>query len=233
MARTSRGSRKWPTSAWRGLLHDAVALLDTLKEQPRWSFGGGTSLAVFYDHRVSYDVDIFVSDSDTVTALSPNRNPATTALLAGRSYQFPGNYLKLEMEAGEIDFIIAGRRTSEPVQAWRFERREIDIDMPWETAIKKMFYRPSTFKVRDAFDLAAVVDHHPEQLRSNLSVIEDRIDKLLDRLDALAAAYERMVADDINPSEAGVRYGKKEALQSAIALLSDWQSTAKSASSRS
>ena len=224
MARISRGSRKWPTSDWRGLLHDAVTLLDTLTEVPRWSFGGGTSLAVFYDHRISYDVDIFIADSDALTALSPNRNPATTALLAGRSYQFPGNYLKLQIENGEIDFIVAGRRTATPVQPWPFENRKIDIDTPWETAIKKMFYRPSTFKVRDAFDLAAVVDHHAEQLRSNLNVIEDRIDKLIDRLDALTPAYESMVADDINPTEAGARYAKEDALRSAIALLKDWQS---------
>jgi len=224
MARISRGSRKWPTSGWRGLLHDAVALLDTLTEAPRWSFGGGTSLAVFYDHRVSYVIDIFIADSDTLTALSPNRNSATTTLLAGRSYQFPGNYLKLQIEGGEIDFIVAGRRTAMPVQPWSFENREIDIDTPWETAIKKMFYRPSTFKVRDAFDLAAVVDHHAAQLRSNLNVIEDRIDKLIDRLDVLAPAYESMVADDINPTKAGARYAKEDALRSAIAFLQDWQS---------
>lgn len=158
MAGTSPGSRKWRTSDWRGLLRDAVALIDTLKEAPRWSFGGGTSLAVFYGHRISYDVDVFVANADALTELSPARNPATKALLAGRSYQFPGNYLKLQMEGGEIDFILAGRRTADAVQPWSFEGREINIDTPWETAIKKMFYRPSTFKVRDAFDLAAVID---------------------------------------------------------------------------
>jgi len=39
----------------------------------------------------------------------------------GRGYQFPGNYLKLQLESGEIDFIVAGRRTSDPVQGWEFE----------------------------------------------------------------------------------------------------------------
>lgn len=223
MAGTSPGSRKWRTSDWRGLLHDAVALIDTLKEAPRWSFGGGTSLAVFYGHRISYDVDIFLANSDTLTALSPARNPATKALLAGRSYQFPGNYLKLQMEGGEIDFILAGRRTADPVQPWNFEGREINIDTPWETAIKKMFYRPSTFKVRDAFDLAAVIDHHGEQLRSNLSVVEDRLDKLIDRLDALAATYESMVVDDINATEAGSKYATGDAIGSAISFLATWR----------
>jgi Nucleotidyl transferase AbiEii toxin, Type IV TA system len=223
MATTSPGSRKWRTSDWRALLRDAIDLLDTLKEPPRWSFGGGTSLAIFYDHRISYDIDIFVANSDTLTELSPARNPATKDLLAGRSYQFPGNYLKLQLESGEIDFIVAGRRTTDPVQRWAFEGREIDIDTPWETAIKKMFYRPSTFKVRDAFDLAAVVDRHAEQLRSHLIVVEDRLDKLIDRLDALAAAYENLATDDINPTQSGTRYATGEAIQSSILFLVNWR----------
>jgi hypothetical protein len=222
MAATSPGSGKWRTSDWRGLLRSAIALIDTLEEKPRWSFGGGTSLAVFYDHRISYDIDIFVSSSDTLTELSPAGNPATKALLAGRS-QFPGNYLKFQLESGEIDFIVAGRRTTNPVQSWEFEGRAIDIDTPWETAIKKMFYRPSTFKVRDAFDLAAVVDHHAEQLRSQLIVVEDRLDKLIDRLDALAAAYESLAIDDINPTESGTKYATGEAIQSAILFLLNWR----------
>lgn len=223
MATTSPGSRKWRTSDWRGLLRDAIALLDTLKERPRWSFGGGTSLATFYDHRISYDIDIFVASSDALTDLSPARNPATKALLAGRGYQFPGNYLKLQMERGEIDFIVAGRRTMDPVQPWEFEGRVIDIDTPWETAIKKMFYRPSTFKVRDAFDLAAVVDHHAEQLRSHLIEVEDRLERLVDRLDALAAAYESMVIDEINLTRTGSKYATGAAIQSAILFLANWQ----------
>jgi hypothetical protein len=110
------------------LLHDAIALLDTLTPRPKWSFGGGSSLAVFYDHRISYDVDIFLAGADAVTALSPGRNRATKALLAGRSFQFPGNYLKLEMDGGEIDFILAGERTRDPVQPWEFEGRKIAIE---------------------------------------------------------------------------------------------------------
>jgi hypothetical protein len=223
MAGTSPGSRKWRTSDWRGLLRDALSLIDTLPAPPRWSFGGGTSLAVFYDHRISYDIDIFVSSSDTVADLSPARNPATKALLAGRGSQFPGNYLKLQMADGEIDFIVASRRTADPVQPWQFEHRTIDIDTPWETAIKKMFYRPSTFKLRDAFDLAAVIDRDGAQLQQHLGVVADRLDKVLDRLDALSATYESAVIDDVNATEAGARYAKDEAIRSAIAFLTDWR----------
>ena len=204
-------------------MHDAVALLDTLAPQPRWSFGGGSSLAVFYDHRVSYDVDIFLASTDAMTALSPGRNPATTALLAGRSFQFPGNYLKLEMDGGEIDFILAGERTRDPVQQWEFEGREISIETPWETAIKKIFHRSSTFKVRDAFDLAAVIDHDGARLKAHLFEVEDRLDKLTDRLDALTAIYEKAAAVEINATASGRQYMEERAIRSAISFLTDWR----------
>ncbi|MGE0237116.1 MAG: nucleotidyl transferase AbiEii/AbiGii toxin family protein, partial [Parvibaculaceae bacterium] len=171
MPRTSPGSGKWQTSDWQGLLRSTLSLLDTLDEKPEWTFGGGTSLAVQYEHRISHDVDIFVPHSQTVTDLSPVRNPAVRALIAGRNYEFPDNYLKLQLESGEIDFIVGSSRTRLPTQPWSFEGRTILIDTPWETAIKKMFHRPSTFKIRDVFDVAAVIDRDGGRLEAALPEI--------------------------------------------------------------
>lgn len=218
----SPGSGKWQTSDWRSLLRDAVSLIDTLVPQPDWTFGGGTSLAMHYDHRISHDIDIFVSNSQTVTDLSPGRNPATKVLLSGRSYQFPGNYLKLQLENGEIDFIVGSSRTRDPTRPWPFQERTILIDTPWETAIKKIFYRSSKFKIRDIFDLAAVIDRDGEKLKSSLSEIEDRLDKLIDRIDALAPIYEKAANEDINPTESGRKYMKASAVLSVLGFLRGW-----------
>ncbi|UEM23278.1 hypothetical protein JL100_011260 [Skermanella mucosa] len=117
MGETSPGSRKWPTSAWRDLLTSTIQLFDTLPETPEWSFGEGTSLAVHCDHRYSHDIDAFVSSAEVIRALSPNRNPATKRLPDGRKYEYPGNYLKLVLDRGEIDFIIGGSRTDRAVES--------------------------------------------------------------------------------------------------------------------
>lgn len=215
----SPGSGKWQTSDWRGLLTDALSLLDTLDRKPDWTFGGGTSLNVHYDHRVSHDIDIFVASSETIAGLSPARNPATKVLLAGRNYEFPGNYLKLKLASGEIDFIIGSRLTREATRPWQFEDRTILIDTPWETAVKKIFYRPSTFKIRDIFDLAAVIDHDGERLKSSLPEVADRLDKLIDRIDALVPFYETTVKDDINPTESGRKYMGHAAILSVLDFL--------------
>ncbi|MPZ24486.1 MAG: hypothetical protein GEU28_13350 [Dehalococcoidia bacterium] len=223
MAGTSAGSTRWPTSDWQGLLRDAIRLLDTLKEPPKWTFGGGTALAVFYEHRISYDIDIFLPNADAVTDLSPARNPATKALLGEHGYQFPGNYLKLELDRGEIDFILGGRRTAEPTHPWEFDGRTILIETPWEAAIKKVFYRSSTFKVRDVFDLAAVIDRDGERLKSCLPEVEDKLDRLLDRIDALIPVYEERAKADINPTEQGRKYMTREAIDSVVAFVREWR----------
>jgi hypothetical protein len=223
MGETFPGSRKWPTSAWRDLLTLTLHLLDTLPVPPEWSFGGGTSLAVHYGHRFSYDIDAFVGGSDVIRALSPNRNPATRALLDGRKYEYPGNYLKLVLDSGEIDFIVGGSRTDRPVETWQFEGRDVPIDTPWETAVKKMFYRPSTFKVRDVFDLAAVVERHPDELRAGMAEIDDRLPRLLDRVDHLRPVYAKLAVDDVNPTESGRKYMSTAAIDSIFEFLRDYQ----------
>lgn len=193
-----------------------------MEEAPRWTFGGGTALALHLGHRVSYDIDAFVRDSDILRDLTPARNPLTRVLLAGRKYEYPGHYLKLDMGVGEIDFIVAGRRTDDPTQEWTFEGRVIRIETPWEIAVKKAFHRPSTFKLRDIFDLAAVVESHPEHLAASLGEVEDKLDKVIHRVALLAPQYETLVIDDVNPTEYGRRYLGRTAPEAVLAFLTAW-----------
>jgi len=174
---------------------------------------------VHYGHRHSYDIDLFLSGSDAVHDLAPNRNPATRALLDGRAYEYPGNYLKLTLDEGEIDFIVASARTRDPTQDWTFEGRALRIDTPWETAVKKMFHRPSQFKVRDVFDLAAVIERHPAELAASLDEVADRMPRLLDRIDRLRPAYERLAEQDVYPTEDGRRYMAASAIEGVYAFL--------------
>jgi Nucleotidyl transferase AbiEii toxin, Type IV TA system len=224
MAGTSTGSTRWPTSDWQGLLRDAIRLVDTLKDAPTWTFGGGTALAVLYEHRISYDIDIFLPSADALTDLSPTRNPVTKELLGAHGYQFPGNYLKLELGRGEIDFILAGRRTDDPSRPYEFEGRRILLETPWESAIKKIFYRSSTFKIRDVFDVAAVIEHDGERLKPYLGEVEDKLARLLDRIDALAPVYEERAKADINPTDRGRKYMSGEAIESIAAFIRQWRS---------
>ncbi len=176
-----------------------------------------------YDHRVSYDIDIFVRDSDALRDLTPARNPLTRALLAERKFEYPGNYLKLNLDAGEIDFILAGRRTEHPTTPWNFDGRTVLIETPWEIAVKKIFHRPSSFKIRDIFDVALVLERDPDALSASLAEVEDRLDKVIDRIDRLIPSYAMAAAEDINPTVSGLPYMQAEAAEAVLAFLTDWQ----------
>jgi hypothetical protein len=151
--------------------------------------------------------------------LTPARNAATRALLAGRGFEYPGNYLKLNLDGGEIDFIVAGRRTENPIRPWTFNGEEIPIETPWEIAIKKIFYRPSSFKVRDLFDLAAVLDRDLADLAASLPEVEDRLDKVIDRVERLVPEFAETAAVDINPTSGGQCYMTRDAAEQALSFL--------------
>ncbi|NIJ40603.1 MULTISPECIES: nucleotidyl transferase AbiEii/AbiGii toxin family protein [Parvibaculum] len=216
------GSRKWPTSKWKALLRDAIRILDASATPTPWLFGGGTALAVHYKHRVSYDVDIFVPSQDALRDLAPQRNAITKSVLGENKTNLPGNYLKLRFPYGEIAFITGGRRTDTPSQAWEFAGRVIDIETPWETATKKMFFRASSLKIRDIFDIAAVIDHHGDELRECLPEVEDRLPNVLDRVKSHQPAYERRVLGEINATKTGRKYMTAAAIDSVVGFLEDW-----------
>ena len=105
--RPSRGCMTSPPAepSWQPLLEVALAALATLDRDVRWSWGGGTALALRLEHRISLDIDIFLPDATALRSLSPQRNPAVRALTD--RWQEPGHYLKLEFAQGEVDFIAA------------------------------------------------------------------------------------------------------------------------------
>ena len=188
-----------------------------------WIFGGGTALAVHLSHRVSYDIDAFVCSSDVIRDLTPNRNPVTREILGGRRYEYPGNYLKLCLDHGEIDFIVSSSHTDNPTTAWDFGGTIINIETPCEIVIKKIFYRPSSFKVRDVFDFASVLPSYGDALALALPEVEDRLDKLRDRIALLAPSYEASAVNDVNPTEIGRQFMTRAAPDRVLAFLAGWR----------
>ncbi|GLH78077.1 hypothetical protein SSBR45G_29850 [Bradyrhizobium sp. SSBR45G] len=137
-------------------MQKALLALDSLEGGPGpWTFGGGTALAQSLDHRISYDVDIFLDSSAVLKRLAPNINPFTKSLCD--TWQWPGKYLKLILrDVGEIDFLNAPTFTDDPTYQLRFGERAIAAERPAEIMAKKLIYRAATYTARDTFDLAAV-----------------------------------------------------------------------------
>jgi hypothetical protein len=147
--------------------------------ETRWTLGGGTGLFLSLHHRVSYDIDIFLEDPRGLKRIAGD--PRTKRISS--DWQFPGNYLKLIREEGEIDFILAADITEDCHFVYDFQGTEIHVETPAEIIAKKIRYRGSNFAIRDVFDFAMAVEHHP-QLMDTLGKVISRNDfqKTLDRV---------------------------------------------------
>ena len=186
-----------------------------------WDFGGGTALSVHLEHRVSYDIDIFIDSSKHLKALTPQFNADIKNLLGNNSFEYPGYYLKLYQEHGEIDFIIGSPQTEPGVVSWEFNNYPIMIETPEEIIMKKIIYRGSKFKNRDVFDLAAVLDSERRQVMvDSLSANTESLPLLLDRIGLLEGTYEQQIQYDVNPLPAGRKWMTLHAIKIATDCLS-------------
>jgi len=151
-------------SRWRDLLRLALPALDRVygrvvdMEAPAWTLGGGTAIAIRIDHRVSYDIDVFIQ-SGRLKDLTPPANPDAARISS--TFHWPGHYLKFEHAMGEIDFLSAPLQTKPGFEPYDFEGRTIALETAEEVIVKKARFRSATFTARDVFDLAAVAAARP------------------------------------------------------------------------
>jgi len=146
-------------------------------------------------HRLSKDIDAFITDPQYLSMLSP-RLGGENAWACDASTE-AANHLKLVYPEGEIDFIVATPITSLASESMAIpEERglaatQIEVAHPVEIALKKLVYRAGSLKVRDIFDIAVVdsIDH--EVLRANLHHASGVKQAILKRLASLSEDYCR------------------------------------------
>ena len=195
------GLRKWPATAWRTLLELALPALDEVGADVRWTLGGGTGLALKLDHRISYDIDIFLENASHLRALSPNRNTAARAI--SNRWQEPGHYLRLEREEGVVDFIIAAQQTDLTPWTYTFKGRDVPIEEPAEILAKKLKYRGSRIISRDIFDILAVHRFDPAIVREAVATAPDGARRAVDRIRRIEKRYRETIIDEVNPTATG------------------------------
>ena len=132
--------------------------------------------------------------------------------------------MKLCFDHGEIDIIVASSRTEKPTEKWQFEAMVINIETPSEIIVKKIFYRPSSFKVRDVFDFAATLPEYGDILYQNIFEVDDKLDKVIDRIKRMSSVYETLALSEVNPTEIGQQFMSRNAIDSVIAFLESWKS---------
>lgn len=181
-----------PQNAWKILLKHALTILKSSNiPKSDWTFGGGTALMVWYNHRISQDIDLFFTSAQYINYITPRVND--TALSLTDDYTESSNFLKLRLPIGEIDFIIAPHLTHNPFKEKTIERNNILIETPEEIIMKKLFYRTEGLKVRDLIDLAVVVKNRKSDLSKYLELLKNKKEVLQERFNKIKENYNSEV----------------------------------------
>jgi len=183
-----------------------------------WTLGGGTGLALKLDHRISYDIDIFLEDAGHLRALSPSRNTASRAI--SDRWQDPGHYLRLEREEGVIDFMVAARVTDLAPWHYGFKGRDIPVENPAEILAKKLKYRGSQIIPRDVFDILAIRRFDPAIIKMAVAAAPDGARRAADRIRRIQKRYRETIAEEVNPTASGAELLEIDPME-AVDILSE------------
>lgn len=174
---------------WKDLFKLACLFLESADiPEDRWTMGGGTVLMLHYHHRISKDIDIFFSDAQYLTCLTPRLNDTVERYI--KDYNEQSNFIKLKFDTAEIDFIVAPNLTGEPTIMLDIEGVSVRTDPPVEIVIKKMFYRAESLKTRDIIDIAVVVKNSKLQLLKYLDIYAGKVETLIERLNLIKSNYQ-------------------------------------------
>jgi hypothetical protein len=147
-----------------------------------WILGGGTVLMFNFNHRYSKDIDIFFSDPQYLSFVSPRINDCVEDKL--NDFIEQAHFTKLFFSEGDVDFIL-GRQISSFPPREIVQLPGVMTEHPVEIITKKIFYRADSFKPRDIFDLATVYRHCRKEMIKEALLFTNMIDTLQSRIQSL------------------------------------------------
>jgi hypothetical protein len=164
--------------SWKPILSSAVAILDDLDRRgfgsPDLTLDGGTVLMLRLGHRLSKDIDLFLTDVRWLALLTPRLNDFSASLTG--DYVEQSNSVKLVLAVGDIDFIAAAPVTRVgATEILNHQGRGFQLEATEEILAKKLLYRAEQLKPRDVFDLVAAAEADRDTaLRAVLSAATKR-----------------------------------------------------------
>lgn len=127
-----------------------------------WVFGGGTALSMFYfGHRKSFDIDIFITESQLFDFLNPKWYIDETVLFDKSDYRFDGFNHHIALKTKDeikVDFILNESIIKPPIKNTVLD---LNYDLYYESVediiAKKVKWRKEDNLTRDIFDLAVAI----------------------------------------------------------------------------
>ena len=138
--------------------------------------------------RSCFNIATGIAGTSTFGYVTPRLSPAAEAITD--QYEEAGEYVKLRLPGGEIDFIGTGWLTAHPYVEREVLGRRVNVETPAEIVGKKIRYRALSFKARDLFDLAVVVDNAPDAINEIAPVIREYRPELESRIQNYSAVLQ-------------------------------------------
>ncbi len=148
-----------------------------------WSFGGGTALSVlFYQHRMSFDIDIFLEDFSEIQKLLFYQKEIARNLGIGEmaiSASTTGITFYLEDGSFKLDFVYSPALTGDAFVPMNvFGHNSMRVQKPLEIIAKKLKFREKA-TIRDFVDYAIAQDRQQILTKLKHEAIVD-IDRYFD-----------------------------------------------------
>lgn len=175
-----------------------------------WSFGGGTALSyLYYQHRMSYDIDIFSEDYSAINRLVENReeianNLGIPSIQVEASPTAITFILNTEENGLKLDFVFSPALTSEPYTVKDiFDYTDIKVQTPMEIIAKKLKHREKA-TIRDFVDYAIVEEQDQllTKLKSEYIVDIDRYLDVVDKFNNFDTEAFNLALQDLMPNMA-------------------------------
>lgn len=186
-------------------------LLQPIEEQSSiknwWVFGGGTALSMFhFNHRKSFDIDIFITESQLFDFLNPKWYIDETTLFDSSNYRFDGmnNHIQLKTKDEiKVDFLLNEAIIKTPIKN---EILNINYELYYESIediiAKKIKWRKEDNLTRDIFDLAVAISKDKSILQNLLYsrfITYEDINKLDTSLNSLDIKQYNLEIKKIEP----------------------------------
>jgi hypothetical protein len=182
-----------PAPSWKRLFRIARDIISQANAKQHvvdyWTLGGGTAMMLQIDHRESRDIDIFLNDPQLLPFLDPEKTDFKFDILPEACGGDGVRNLRLHFAFGEIDFIVAGAKTSAPTTRMHIDGENILLETIPEIITKKIYYRASSIMPRDVFDIAAAAEQHKDSLIDGLQGFRPRVSQALETINVLQPVF--------------------------------------------
>ena len=156
-------------NALEGFIQDAYPYLPN-SDNSQIRFGGGTALAIYYfQHRLSFDIDLFVTDVQLMNYLSPKHWLEETNAFNSGAYIDLANHIRvLHRENNiKIDVLVAQDFTGNCLvdDSKELFSESIYVESVEDIIAKKIVYRRNDNLTRDIIDIAIAIEYADNVLK--------------------------------------------------------------------